>query len=618
MEQLTGLDATFLYLETPSLHMHVSMATIFDPSTVPGGYSFDKLRGLVSSRLELAPIFRRRLVEVPFRLGHPYWVDDPTFDLDYHIRRSALPAPGGVEELAQFVGDVCSRQLDRTKPLWEMYIVEGLRPRSHRGGNQDPPLHDRRGVGRRAAGAAVRPRTRPPPRRHRHGPCAGERLPSELQLVAHSLATRLKRPLGITTLAWRTGKGLLDVRRLRGRGQGKPRCRSRHRGPRSMPRSPRTAALPSPRIALEDAKRLKRACGTTLNDVVLAVCTGALRRYLLDGNELPDEPLVATVPVSVAPTCGQPAGANKVSAMFVALPCQIDDPVERLRRIRESTKGAKEEHNALGADVLLDWVEHATPNVFSTAARTYTRLKLADRHRPIHSLVISNVPGPDFPLYLAGAEMVAGFPLGPVMDGAGLNITVMSYRGVLNWGLMACAETVPRVADLAPTSPTRWTSCSWQRGSTPPFQWAWRPVGPRPRPRGIGADPDPPPIGLTPGRGERPGRPLRVGLVGCGMIGQIHADGLRKLCDDGPWWPWGRPTLPRGPCGGGAQLPVRVPDRRPPAGHRGPGRRRRHDHRAHVDAPRARPRRRWRRERPCSARSLWRRRSTRCERSAPR
>jgi hypothetical protein len=135
--------------------------------------------------------------------------------------------------------------------------------------------------------------------------------------------------------------------------------------------------------------------------------------------------------------------------MFVALPCQIRDPVERLRAIREGTKGAKEEHNALGADVLLNWAEHATPNVFSAAARAYTRLKLADHHRPIHSLVISNVPGPDFPLYLAGAEMVAGFPLGPVMDGAGLNITVMSYRGVLNWGLMACAETVPRLADLA-------------------------------------------------------------------------------------------------------------------------------------------------------------------------
>ncbi|MHB8593977.1 MAG: wax ester/triacylglycerol synthase domain-containing protein, partial [Acidimicrobiales bacterium] len=126
MERLSGLDATFLYLETPSLHMHVSMAAVFDPTTVPGGYSFDKVRQLVSSRLVQAPIFTRRLVEVPFRLGHPYWVDDPHFDLDYHMRRAALPGPGGIHELAEFVGDVCSRQLDRTKPLWEMYIVEGL------------------------------------------------------------------------------------------------------------------------------------------------------------------------------------------------------------------------------------------------------------------------------------------------------------------------------------------------------------------------------------------------------------------------------------------------------------------------------------------------------------
>ena len=149
MERLSGWAASFLYLETPSLHMHVSMAAMFDPSTVPGGYSFDKLRDLVSSRLELAPIFRRRLVEVPFRLGHPYWVDDPTFDIDYHIRRAAVPAPGGVEELAQFVGDVCSRQLDRSKPLWEMYIVEGLR--ADHGGDEDPSLHHRWRIGRRVA-----------------------------------------------------------------------------------------------------------------------------------------------------------------------------------------------------------------------------------------------------------------------------------------------------------------------------------------------------------------------------------------------------------------------------------------------------------------------------------
>jgi diacylglycerol O-acyltransferase / wax synthase len=477
MEQLTGLDATFLYMETPSLHMHVSMAAIFDPSTVPGGYSFIKVRDLVASRLEQAPIFRRRLVEVPFRLGHPYWIDDPTFDIDYHIRRGAVPAPGGVEELAQFVGDVCSRQLDRTKPLWEMYIVEGLR------GDQIAvvtKIHHCTIDG--VSGAELLSQIfdiepSPPPRPVSDTPAAvDEHLPSDVRLLTHSLATRLTRPLGMTKLAWRTGRAVLDVRRVRARGSGRAAL------PLTTPRtSLNTAITPHRRVAfssisLEDAKRIKRACDTTLNDVVLAICVGALRRYLIDGDELPDEALVATVPVSTAPTIANRRGANKVSAMFVALPCHLEDPLERLRVIRESTKGAKEEHNALGADVLLNWAEHATPNVFSAAARAYTRLKLADHHRPIHSLVISNVPGPDFPLYLAGSELVAGFPLGPVMDGAGLNITVMSYRGVLNWGLMACAETVPRLAQLAQYIPDAIEELASAAGLDPT-----RPVGVAPK-----------------------------------------------------------------------------------------------------------------------------------------
>jgi WS/DGAT/MGAT family acyltransferase len=430
--------------------MHVSMAAVFDPSTVPGGYSFDKLRSLVSSRLVLAPIFRRRLVEVPFRLGHPYWVDDPTFDLDYHMRRAALPSPGGMDELARLVGDICSRQLDRSKPLWEMHIVEGLR-----GGQIALVTKIHHCTIDGVSGAElltqlfdIEPDTTP--RQPVAEPPTTERLPSDVHLIAQALLARLSRPVDITRLAWRTGRAVLDVRRVRQSG-GTERAAL----PLTTPRTSLNGSVTPHRrvafssISLDDAKRIKRACGTTVNDVVLAVCAGALRRYLLDGDELPGDALVATVPVSVAPRVGIRPGANKVSAMFVPIPSQIEDPLKRLLTIRDATKGAKKEHHALGADVLLNWAEHATPNVFSTAARAYTRLKLAERHRPIHSLVISNVPGPDFPLYLAGAELVAGFPLGPVMDGAGLNITVMSYRGVLNWGLMACAETVPRVAALA-------------------------------------------------------------------------------------------------------------------------------------------------------------------------
>jgi WS/DGAT/MGAT family acyltransferase len=392
-------------------------------------------------------VFRRRLVEVPFRLGHPYWVEDTDFDIDYHMRRAALPSPGGVEELAELVGDVCSRQLDRSKPLWEMHLVEGLADgriavvtKIHHctidgvsGAELLAELFDLE--------AAPAPRPVPDELPHAGG------MPSDLTLLAQAMLDRATRPLRITRLAWKTGKAVLDMRKARQSSDS-----GRMALPLTTPRTSLNQAITPHRavafstISLDDAKRVKNALGTTVNDVVLAVCAGALRRYLIDGDELPDDPLVVTVPVSVAT---ERQSANKVSAMFVALPCRIDDPVKRLLTIRDGTKGAKEEHKALGAEVLLDWAEHATPNVFSSAARAYTRYRLAERHRPIHSLVISNVPGPDFPIYLGGAQLVAGFPLGPVMDGAGLNITVMSYRGVLNWGLMACRETVPGLARLA-------------------------------------------------------------------------------------------------------------------------------------------------------------------------
>jgi diacylglycerol O-acyltransferase len=451
MERLSGLDAAFTYLETPSLHMHVSMAAIFDPTTVPGGYSYDKVKELVSERLAGAPIFRRRLVQVPFRLDHPYWVEDPHFDIDYHMRRAALPAPGGIEELAEFVGDVCSRQLDRTKPLWEMYIVEGLE-----GGRIGVVTKIHHCTIDGVSGAELLSELfdlEPDPVRRPHWsddrPAPAPAIPSDVVLLGRAVLARATRPLRITSLAWKTGKAVFDVRRVRQSAPGGHAAL-----PLTTPRTSLNQAITAHRrvafssISLDDVKRVKNALGTTVNDVVLAICTGALRRYLVDGDELPEEPLVATVPVSVQGSTTHKS-ANKVSAMFVALPCRIDDPVKRLLTIREGTKGAKEEHKALGAEVLLDWAEHATPNLFSAAARAYTRYRLAERHRPIHSLVVSNVPGPDFPIYLGGSELVAGFPLGPVMDGAGLNVTVMSYRGALNWGLMACRETVPALDRLA-------------------------------------------------------------------------------------------------------------------------------------------------------------------------
>lgn len=450
MERLSGLDASFLYMETPSLHMHVSMAAVFDPSTMKGGYSYERIRDLVAGRLRQTSVFRRRLVEVPFKLGHPYWIEDSDFDIDFHLRRAALPSPGGLKELSEFVGDVCSRQLDRSKPLWQMYIVEGLE-----NGNFALVTKIHHSTIDGVSGAELLAKLfdlspDPEPDDPDSELPAKTRVPSDAELVAQALLTRLTKPPKVARLAWRTAFAILGVRKVRSSTETNRKAAL----PLTAPRTSFNQAITPHRkvafssISLDDVKSLKNEMGTTVNDVVLAVCTGALRSFLISRNELPDTPLVASVPVSVHDAEGV-KGSNKVSAMFASLPTHIEDPLERLRVINESTRGAKEMHKALGASVLLDWTEHATPNVFGAAARTYSRLKLASRHRPIHNMVVSNVPGPDFPIYFSGAELVAGFPLGPVLEGAGINITVMSYRGVLNWGLIACRETVEGLWDIA-------------------------------------------------------------------------------------------------------------------------------------------------------------------------
>ena len=451
-ERLSGLDASFLYMETPTLHMHVAMTAVFDPSTVPDGYSFRRLRQLIDDRLPLIPVFTRRLVEVPFRLGHPIWVDDPDFDIDNHLRRAALPAPGGMRELGEFAADVDSRQLHRDRPLWEMWLVEGLE-----GGKIAlvVKMHHSTidGVsGAELLGILFDLEPSPAAQPDVPEPVVG-RIPSDFELVSQAMVARLLKPLEITRMLWRTGQSLLGVRRVRLAGSNRGAL------PLTAPRTSINVAITSRRrvafaaAGLADVKRLKNEMGTTVNDVVLAMCTGALRNYLLAGDELPVAPLVSVVPVSVSPVVADLKGSNRVSAMFVPLPTHEPDPLERLRLIHEGTRGAKEEHNALGADTLKNWAEHATPNTFALAARLYTGMRLADRHRPIANLVISNVPGPDIPLYLGGAEMLAGFPLGPVMDGMGLNITIMSYRGVLYWGLVSCARAVPRLWDIAAAVP---------------------------------------------------------------------------------------------------------------------------------------------------------------------
>jgi diacylglycerol O-acyltransferase len=451
MERLSGLDAAFLYLETPSHHMHVSMVAMFDASTVPGGYSFDKVRSVIEERLPLIPMFRRRLVEVPFRLHHPIWVDDPHFDLDYHVSRIGAPAPGGIEELCELASDFTSRQLDRSRPLWEMRIVEGLR--DNRIGVLAKVHHSTvDGV----SGAEVMVHLfdlEPQPERRElppeAEPPAPERVPTDLELVSFATWSLLRTPFRIAAKLPRTIGSFVGVVRGRRANEG-PSAPTPFAAPRTSlngsitpHRKVAAVTLPFPEV-----KAVKQAMGCTVNDVVLALCSGALRRYLDEGGELPRQPLIAVVPISVRGE--EPSvGSNRVSAMFTSLATDRADPVQRLEAIAAVTRAAKKEHHTIGAKMLQDWAEFATTAVFTRASRLYSSMGLADRHRPIHNLVISNVPGPPFPLYLAGARLELLCPLGPVMEGAALNVTVISYMNNLDVGLIACRESVPGLWGLA-------------------------------------------------------------------------------------------------------------------------------------------------------------------------
>jgi WS/DGAT/MGAT family acyltransferase len=244
--------------------------------------------------------------------------------------------------------------------------------------------------------------------------------------------------------------------------------------PLTAPRTPFNASITPDRsvafarVPLDELKSVKDALGVKVNDVVLAICAGTLRKYLEGLDALPEEPLIAVCPVSVRTDDQRHVQGNKVSAMFTSLATDVDDPLERIQTIATSTVGAKEDHNAIGALTLTDWAEWAAPRTFGLAARLYSSMNLANSHRPIHNLVISNVPGPPFPLYMSGAEMVAAYPMGPIMDGAGLNITVMSYRDSVDIGFLACTDLVPDIWDLADAVDTAFEEIKQAAGTIDP------------------------------------------------------------------------------------------------------------------------------------------------------
>jgi diacylglycerol O-acyltransferase len=446
MQRLSGLDAMFFYLETPSSHMHVTGVYLLEPGS--SDLSFEAIKDMISSRLGLAAPFRRRIVEVPFKLHHPVWVEDPDFDLDYHVRHAALPAPGGMEELQAFVGQVGGLPLDRQRPLWEMYVVEGVAGgRLAVVGKMHHAAID--GVSGAEIMASLLDLEPNPPERVVIDTWRPEPIPTDAEMIALAMAALIGHPLKAARTARRVVETALHLsEHNREPGVVPPPS------PFSAPKTSLNQSItPHRRVAfaerpLDDFKAVKNHFGCTVNDVVLAVCAGALRRYLLDGFELPEDPLVAMVPMSVRTEDEKGAHGNRVSAMLTSLATNLESPVERLQLIADGMGAAKTQEKLIGADTLTDWTEFTFPALIGRASRITSSMRVFDRLRPLFNVTISNVPGPPFPLFMAGARMVGMYPLGPIAEGVGLNMTVMSYCGIVYFGLNGCRETVPRIAEM--------------------------------------------------------------------------------------------------------------------------------------------------------------------------
>lgn len=444
---MTGLDAGFLYMETPTLHMHTLKIGVIDPVNVAGGYSFERFKEELSKRLHLLPPFRRRVVDLPRGIHHPMWIEDPNFDFDAHLKRATVPAPGGVREMDRLIGEIASTQLPRDRPLWEITALEGLED-----GHVAfvAKIHHAAADGVAAAAMLANILSTDPEPADPEPPEArwkGESIPDARTLAKEGRAD--KRAL------LRVMPDLYRKTRANAKELAKYRQSATVQTPRPIKDAPRTSfngpltanrAFATTTLPLEDFKRVKEAFGVTINDVVLDVVGSSVRRYLAERGEKLDKPLIAGVPVATdKPDDVKRLGGNKVSNMFTSLCTHIADPVERLRAIHEITKEAKVVQNILGADTMASWLEYAPPRPFNWFMRTYSRRGLAAKHAPPINLVVSNVPGPRAPLYIAGARLSALYSVGPILEGIGLNATVWSYIDQMNFAAISCTSLLPEV-----------------------------------------------------------------------------------------------------------------------------------------------------------------------------
>jgi diacylglycerol O-acyltransferase / wax synthase len=451
MQRLHGIDPMFIYSETPSSPMEVAYACVLNPETAPQGYCFESVRRTLGERLPALPPFRRRMVHVPFGLDHPRWVDDPHFDLANHLHRAAVPAPHGEDEFRTLVATIMGRPLCPEQPPWEMHVIEGLA-----GGRVGLVAKVHHSAIDGVAGAQLLAQlldltAEGLPVTDACAPWTPPSLPSNTSLIADAVPHLIASP--VRTLRALRELGRTTVRMARCALDGAT-------GPLSIPLfAPKTFGAPVVAdrevafgvLSLEDINQVRRTFGVTINDVVLAVCSGALRSHL--GAEavaqVAGSPLVAVVPVSVRPQEGDDGLGNRLSAMFVSLANDRPTPAERLEAVAASSAASKAQERAVGYAPLASAVAEAVPPALAKPMVQATMQLGALRRLRAGNLMVSNVPGPDFPLYFSGMRLEAIHPLGPVIDGVALNVTVQSYENSLFVGINSSAHVVDDVDGLA-------------------------------------------------------------------------------------------------------------------------------------------------------------------------
>jgi diacylglycerol O-acyltransferase / wax synthase len=457
MKALEGMDAAFLSLETPTTPMHVGVALVLDPpegtrSLFSPSTRYAQIRRVIEQRLHLVPQMRQRALRVPFGLYHAVWADDPDFALDDHLHRASLPSPGGQDELDAYVASVMGRSLDPDRPLWEMHVVEGvgaervaLVAKVHHS-----ILDGVSGASVLAAFLDLTPHSRVValPSAWRPDP-----LPSTVEVLRHAASSLVRHPgealgalqAGVETVA-ELGRHKQELT-----GRGEQPAPGFFAGPRTsfngaVSNRKRFASLAVP---LDDVKLVGRVFEATVTDVVMATVSGGLRRLLSARGESLSPSLVAVVPVSTR--ADGPTGelGNQISGMLVSLASDVDDPVARLDAVVESSRVAKDHERLHRGRFLGDLAQLAVPAVTTRLARAMAGTRLFDRFPPPANVTVSSIRGPDVPLFCAGSRVSAVYPVGPIAEGVGLNVTVMSYLDRVHIGLFACRKLLPELAEVA-------------------------------------------------------------------------------------------------------------------------------------------------------------------------